>query len=101
MRSFSAALSISRLAMANTKSAAKRARQTVVRTAQNRAALSAIKTYTKILNAAIAGGKKEDAKAGLSNLASALDKAVKSGRVHKNLASRQKSRFNLKIAALA
>jgi len=87
--------------MANTKSAAKRARQTEVRTAQNRAALSAIKTYTKVLNAAITAGKKDDAKSGYQQLISALDKAVKSGRVHKNLADRQKSRFNRKIAALA
>jgi small subunit ribosomal protein S20 len=87
--------------MANIKSAAKRARQTEVRTAQNRAALSAIKTYSKALNAAITAGKKDEAKAGLSVLASALDKAVKSGRVHKNLADRQKSRFQKKLVALA
>jgi small subunit ribosomal protein S20 len=87
--------------MANTKSAAKRARQTVVRTAQNRAALSAIKTYTKTLNAAITAGKKDEAKAGLQALSSSLDKAVKAGRVHRNLADRQKSRFQKKLAALA
>jgi len=87
--------------MANTKSAAKRARQTVTRTAQNRAALSAIKTYNKALNSAITEGNKEAAKAGLQTLSSALDKAVKSGRVHKNLADRKKSRLQKKIAALA
>ena len=87
--------------MANIKSAAKRARQTVVRTEQNRAALSAIKTYTKGLTTAIAAGKKDESKAGLQALSSVLDKAVKSGRVHKNLASRKKSRLQKKIAALA
>ncbi|MEI6349900.1 MAG: 30S ribosomal protein S20 [Verrucomicrobiota bacterium] len=87
--------------MANIKSAAKRARQTVVRTEQNRAALSAIKTYTKALTAAITAGKKDESKAGLQGLSSALDKAVKSGRVHKNLANRKKSRLQKKIAALA
>ena len=87
--------------MANIKSAAKRARQTVVRTEQNRSALSAIKTYTKILNAAISAGKKDEAKTGLSVLASALDKAVKTGRVHENLAARRKSRFQKKLAAMA
>ena len=45
--------------MANTKSAAKRARQTVVRTKQNRRALSALKTQTKGVRAAIKGGKKD------------------------------------------
>ena len=87
--------------MANIKSAAKRARQTIVRTEQNRAALSAIKTYTKALSAAITAGNKDEANAGLKTLASALDKAVKTGRVHKNLADRKKSRFQKKLAALA
>jgi small subunit ribosomal protein S20 len=87
--------------MANIKSAAKRARQTVVRTAQNRAALSAIKTRTKVLNASIKAANKDESIAGLKALASALDKAVKTGRVHKNLASRQKSRFQKKLTAIA
>jgi len=87
--------------MANTKSAAKRARQTIVRTAENRAALSAIKTQTKGLSSAIAAGKKEEAAAALRTLASTLDKAVKTGRVHKNLANRKKSRLQKKVAALA
>ena len=87
--------------MANIKSAAKRARQTIVRTAQNRAALSAIKTYTKVLNASITGGKKEEAASNFRTLISALDKAAKNGRVHQNLADRQKSRFQKKLSALA
>ena len=87
--------------MANTKSAAKRARQTNVRAAHNRAALSAIKTHTKKLTAAITAGNKDEAKSGLQVLAAALDKAVKTGRVHKNLAARRKSRFQKKLAALA
>ena len=86
--------------MANTKSAAKRARQTEVRTEQNRAALSAIKTYTKALNTALTAGKKDEAKANLIVLASALDKAVKTGRVHRNLADRRKSRYQKKLVAL-
>ena len=87
--------------MANTKSAAKRAKQTVVRTAQNRTALSAIKTRTKNFDAAVKSGKKEESKASLQVLVSALDKAVKDGRVHKNLADRRKSRLAKKIASLA
>ena len=87
--------------MANTKSAAQRARQTPVRTEQNRAALSAVKTYTKTLNAAIGAGKKAEAVEGLRVLASSLDKAVKTGRVHKNLAARKKSRLQKKVSALA
>lgn len=87
--------------MANTKSAAKRAKQTVVRTAQNRTALSAIKTYTKAFDTAIKAGKKDESKAALQVLVSALDKAVGDDRLHKNLADRRKSRLSKKLAALA
>ena len=87
--------------MANTKSAAKRARQTVVRTAQNRAVLSTIKTYTKTFEAAVKAGNKEESKASLQKLSSALDKAAKEGQVHQNLADRRKSRLAKKLAALA
>ncbi len=87
--------------MANTKSAAKRARQTVVRTGQNRAAVSAIKTHTKSFNSAVEAGNKEEAAARLKTLASTLDKAAKGGRVHQNLADRRKSRLQKKLAALA
>ncbi|MEI8233768.1 MAG: 30S ribosomal protein S20 [Verrucomicrobiota bacterium] len=87
--------------MANTKSAAKRAKQTVVRTAQNRTALSAIKTHTKTFEAALKAGKKEESQAAFKVLVSSLDKAVKDGRVHKNLADRRKSRLAKKSAALA
>ena len=85
--------------MANTKSAAKRARQTEVRTTQNRATSSAIKTLTKSFDTAIKSGKKEESKAAHEALTSALDKAVKQGRVHKNLADRRKSRLAKKVAA--
>ena len=78
--------------MANIKSAAKRARQTVTRTAQNRSALRAIKTNTKAFEAA-------KTPAALKTVSSALDKAVKSGRVHKNLANRRKSRMAKKLTA--
>jgi len=87
--------------MANTKSAAKRAKQTVVRTGQNRTALSAIKTHTKNFDAAIKTGKKDESKTALQVLVSSLDKAVNDGRVHKNLADRRKSRLAKKIATLA
>jgi len=87
--------------MANIKSAAKRAKQTVVRTAQNRTALSSIKTYTKTFEAAIKSGKKDESKATLLTLVSALDKAAKDGRVHQNLADRRKSRLAKKLATLA
>jgi small subunit ribosomal protein S20 len=86
--------------MANTKSAAKRARQTERRTARNRAVTTGVKSQLKKTRSALTGGK-DAAKAEFQKLSSVLDKAVKSGRIHRNAANRQKSAFNRKIAALS
>jgi small subunit ribosomal protein S20 len=87
--------------MANTKSAAKRARQTIVRTQRNRAIVSGVKNQQKRVRAAIAGGKKDVALAESIKLASVLDKAAKRGAIHSNAASRQKSRITKAVVALA
>jgi len=87
--------------MANTKSAAKRARQTIRRTAVNRRKLSLVKTQLKKARTAITGGKKDEAKPVLSASISALDKAVKTGQVHKNKANRLKSRLGKAFLALS
>jgi small subunit ribosomal protein S20 len=73
--------------MANTKSAAKRARQNPRRTLRNRGAISHLRSLQKRHTA---GGKAEDTRA----LISALDKAAKRGIIHKNVANRRKARLN-------
>ena len=87
--------------MANKKSAAKRARQTEKRTFENRRVTSAIKTHVKKLRADIAEGRKEESVAGLTIASSMLDKAVKTGRIHRNQANRQKSRLGRAVASLS
>ena len=87
--------------MANTKSAAKRARQNTRRTAVNKRSLSAVKNQLKTVRGAIKAGKKDDAKAAASKFISSIDKAVKAGRVHRNAANRHKSRLNKAQAKLA
>jgi small subunit ribosomal protein S20 len=87
--------------MANIKSAAKRARQTEKRTLENRRVTSSIKTQIKKLRTDIAEGKKDEAKAGAIQVSSALDKAVKTGRIHRNSADRRKGIFAKAIAGLA
>ncbi|MDB6151771.1 MAG: ribosomal protein [Chthoniobacteraceae bacterium] len=77
--------------MANTKSAAKRARQTERRTLVNRRALTAVKNQLKTARAAFTGDNQDAAKAAAQSFISSLDKAVKTGRVHRNSASRHKS----------
>jgi small subunit ribosomal protein S20 len=86
--------------MANTKSAEKRARQIKTRTAANKRVLTAVKTQLKKTRTVIDGKDKAAAQAELNKLSSILDKAVKSGRLHKNAASRHKSKINSRVSAL-
>jgi small subunit ribosomal protein S20 len=87
--------------MANTKSAAKRARQTLRRTAINKRSLTAVKNQLKGVRDAVKGGKKDAAKTAAASFFSTIDKAVKAGRIHRNAASRHKSRLNSALAKLA
>lgn len=86
--------------MANTKSAAKRARQTERRTDANKRVATAVKTQLRLIRAAVAAGKKSEALALLPKAASALDKAAKTGRIHKNKANRHKGDLVRQLAAL-
>ena len=86
--------------MANTKSAAKRARQTTGRTAANKRVSTNVKTQLRDIRVAVAAGKKAEALALMPKVSSALDKAAKTGRIHKNKANRHKSDLASKIAAL-
>lgn len=77
--------------MANTKSAIKAARKTVRLTARNRGTKTRLKTLRKQLDALIAAKDVATVKTAAAEYVSAMDKAVKSGVVHKNAASRAKA----------
>jgi small subunit ribosomal protein S20 len=87
--------------MANTKSAAKRAKQTEQRKLRNKSVLTGLKRQHKKLAVALSSGDKANAQAELSALASTLDKAAKRGVVHKNLADRRKSRAAKALAGIS
>jgi len=87
--------------MANIKSAAKRARQTIRITAANRSALSLVKTRLKRVRTALKEGKKDEAKVAAQAFISIIDKAAKTGRVPRNRANRHKSRINKALLALS
>ena len=87
--------------MANTKSAAKRARQTTRRTSMNGRALTAVKNSLKAVRAALKAGKKDEARTLIQAFASTVDKAAKTGRIHKNAANRHKSNLARSLAALS
>jgi len=75
--------------MANTKSAAKRSRQSLMRADQNRN----VRTRLRTLQKRVRGAAKPDAEQ-VRNLISALDKAAKRGIIHRNAADRRKARLN-------
>lgn len=78
--------------MANTKSAIKAARKATRLTARNKATKTRLKTLHKKFLVAAKGEDKAAAKAAAEAYTSAMDKATKSGVVHKNAASRAKAR---------
>lgn len=80
--------------MANTKSAAKRARQSTKRADRNSSILTGLKTEQKKFRKLVAEGNLEGAKAAYAGVVSTLDKAAKRGVIHRNAADRRKSQFN-------
>ncbi|MCC7167580.1 MAG: 30S ribosomal protein S20 [Rhodospirillales bacterium] len=86
--------------MAHHKSAKKRIRQTVRRTAVNDARRSRIRTYVKKVETAIAAGDKEAAKAALKVAEPELARGAGKGLVPKNTAARKVSRLSARIKAL-
>ncbi len=86
--------------MANHVSALKRARQTVKRTAVNRANKSHVRKSLRTLREAITNGDKSGIAEQYGKTVSALDKSVQKGVLHKNTASRYKSRLHARVKAL-
>ena len=86
--------------MANTKSAIKRNRQTLIRTERNRAEKSRMKTLRKKTLAAIEAGNMEEAQKASSLFSSVVDKAAKRNLIHPNKAANLKSRTAKAIAGI-
>jgi small subunit ribosomal protein S20 len=86
--------------MANHVSSLKRARQTVVKTAVNRANKSKLRGTLRALREAIAAGDKQTLVAVYRDTVSVLDKSVQKGVLHKNTASRYKGRLNARVKAV-
>jgi small subunit ribosomal protein S20 len=87
--------------MANTRSAAKQARASIRREAHNKSIKSRLHTLEKKFLAAVADKKATDASALYRLLSSALDKAAKTQVIHRNNASRKKSRLSARLKAAA
>jgi small subunit ribosomal protein S20 len=82
------------------KSSQKRERQNENRRLRNRSYKSKTRTLIKKAFLAIEEGDLESAKEATSSAVKALDKAAAKGAIHKNNASRRKSRLMTRLAAL-
>lgn len=80
--------------MANTKSAIKNARKATKRTLRNKSVLTRLKSLSKKVSSLKQSDKTDEAHKAAVEYASALDKAAKRGIIHKNAASRRKSRIS-------
>jgi len=83
--------------LANIKSAKKRVLVAQRNADRNKAIRSKVKTYIKKVDAAIASGDQEAAKAALLAATAEIDKAATKGVYHKNNASRKVSRLSLAV----
>lgn len=87
--------------MANIKSAKKRILVNETKALRNKAIKSKVKTLIKKVDAAVAAGDKELAKACLLTAISEIDKAASKGVYHKNTASRKVSRLSKAVNSIA
>jgi small subunit ribosomal protein S20 len=86
--------------MANTAQARKRARQSEKRRQHNTALRSSLRTAIKKVRKAIDTGNKAEAQTALQSATGVIDRIADKGIVHKNAASRYKSRLTHRLKAL-
>ena len=86
--------------MAHRRASIKKIRIDKRRRLTNLSIISELKTAFRAVNTLISAKKVDEAVTATRHLFSRLDKAVKKGIVHKNKASRRKSRIQLRINSL-
>jgi small subunit ribosomal protein S20 len=86
--------------VAHSLSAKKRIRQSIKRRARNRARKELIKDQTKSYLVALASHDVSKAETELRKTVSRLDKVASKHTIHKNTASRRRSRLTLRLNAL-
>jgi len=86
--------------LANTASAAKRARQSEKRRVRNRLIRTRMRNSVKQARAALITGDREAAEDVVHQACRELDKAAQKGVIHRNTAARTKSRLTQKLNTL-
>ncbi len=87
--------------MANSKQAAKRAKQAENARQQNMSQRSELRTLIKKVRAAIAAQNKDAAKKTYADAESIIDSYARKGLLHANAAARYKSRLSNQIKAIS
>jgi small subunit ribosomal protein S20 len=85
--------------VAHSLSAKKRIRQSIKRRARNRARKELLKDQTKVFLTALAGTDMAKAETELRKTVQRLDKIASKHTIHKNTASRKRSRLTLRLNA--
>ncbi|MBM7660771.1 small subunit ribosomal protein S20 [Bacillus mesophilus] len=83
--------------MPNIKSAIKRVKTSNEHRAQNASVKSSMRTAVKNVEALVTNNDLDKAKVALVEASKKLDKAARTGLIHKNAAARQKSRLTKKV----
>lgn len=87
--------------MANSKQALKRIRQNEVRRDRNRSYRSRMRTAMKNLRAAVEAGDRETAESLLAPTVKLIDSTASKAIIHRNTASRYKSRLTKAVRGIA
>jgi small subunit ribosomal protein S20 len=85
--------------VAHSLSAKKRIRQTIKRRARNRARKEVLKEQTKVFLTTLSAGDMKKAEAELRKTVSRLDRVASKKTIHKNTASRKRSRLTRRLNA--
>ncbi len=86
--------------MAHSNSAKKRIRQNITNRARNRWRMKAMRSAIKAFEGALLGASNEDAVKAYRQAAAIVDRTAQAGVIHRNQASRRKSRMNGRLKAM-
>lgn len=85
--------------MAHSKSAQKRIRQNATARARNRWRLRTMREAVKSFHTALASGSPAEAAEAYKSCSAIIDRSAQKGVIHRNQASRRKSRLNAQLKA--
>ncbi len=85
--------------MAHSNSAKKRVRQNITARARNRWRMRNMRAAMKTFDDALATGSNEEATTAYRAAAAIIDRTAQAGVIHRNQASRRKSRLNTRLKA--